>query len=153
MRRVLLCITGGLAITATAVSAQTQSTLGPCSPAIAGVKGDVAVTCITGDQRIRIAKYEGQVDTDTGLSFATFVEANFGQIVHVAAYTDGFSKLYDKEGGYLKVASAPECRDTVCPDGTIIYFNEIDKPSTAYWSHGTWGFQGYYLIGCGGFGQ
>jgi hypothetical protein len=142
-----------IVITVTPARAQVQKTLGPCSPAIAGVKGNVTVTCLTGDQRIRIAKYDGSVDADKGLKLASFISANFGQIIHLGAYTDGFGKLYDKDGGYLQIQSAPQCRNTYCPDGTDVYFNELGKVSTAYWAHGDWHFQGYYLVGCGGFGQ
>jgi hypothetical protein len=70
------CIALGIAIAAAPARAQEQKTLGPCSPAIAGVNGHVNVTCITMDRRIRIAKFDGSVDADRCLKFATFVSAN-----------------------------------------------------------------------------
>ncbi len=51
----------GLAIAVAPAKAQEQKTLGPCSPAIAGVSGNVAVTCLTSNQRIRIASFTGNI--------------------------------------------------------------------------------------------
>ncbi len=125
--------------------------MGPCSPVIAGVKGNVRVICVTGDRRIRITKYDGSVDADRGLKFASFVSANFGKIIHLDAYTNGFGKLYDKGLGGLRIQIAPLCHNTYCPNGTSVYFTdvyfkELVKKSTAYWAHGDWHFQGYYLV-------
>lgn len=141
-----------IAMAATSAAAQQQTTLGPCSPAIGNVGGNVNVTCISGENRIRIAKYEGSVDADKGRKLAAFLEANFGQIIHIDASTDMESKLYQKDGGYLHIRSAPSCRRSFCPDGTEVFFNELDKPSTAYFAHGAWNFRGYYIVGCGGYG-
>src|SRR5713226_3707374 len=81
-----------VAIALAPARAQDQKTLGPCSPAIASVQGNVSVTCITGDRRIRIAKYLGEIDSDKGIEFGSFLEANCGHIVHVDARADALSK-------------------------------------------------------------
>jgi hypothetical protein len=62
-------------------------------------------------------------------------------------------KLYDNALGALTCQSVPHCRNTYCPYATDVYFNELNKKSTAYFAHGDWHFQGYYLVGCGGFAQ
>jgi hypothetical protein len=142
-----------VAITAGPAKAQEQKTLGPCSPAIAGVIGNVSVTCVAVDRRIRIAQFDGNVDADRCLKFATFVSNNFGQIIHLDAYSEMSRKLYDRGLGALTCQSVPHCRDTYCPYATDVYFNELNKRSTAYFAHGDWRFQGYYIVGCGGFAQ
>jgi hypothetical protein len=45
------------------------------------------------------------------------------------------------------------CRNTYCPNAADIFFSEIRKKSTAYFVRGAWHFQGYYLVGCGGYDQ
>jgi hypothetical protein len=67
----------------------------------------VSVTCITGDRRIRIAKYSGNIDPDKGVALASFLEANCSHIVHVYATADGFSKpqRYSKPQGNMDSAS------------------------------------------------
>ena len=54
MRLTVWLLALGAAITAIPAQAQEQSTSGPCSPAIAGVQGDVQVTCGTKDHDDRV---------------------------------------------------------------------------------------------------
>jgi hypothetical protein len=132
--------------------AQEQKTLGACSPAIADVHGNVSVTCMTGDRRIRIAKYVGSVDPDRGVALASFIEANCGQIIHLNAWTDGRSERYQQSErskqtyNYISTDGAPSCIMTDCPGGLEINFDRGEK---AQWVHGNWNFEGYYLVHCG----
>jgi hypothetical protein len=139
--------------------AQTQHTLGSCSPAIQGVTGNVSVTCITGDNRIRVAKFEENIDEDRGERFSDFVMKNLDKIVKIDIMTDMSEQLYIPQektvngltGGSIAVTSDPKCRDVVQCGGTIIYFNDFEKPTTVYPYHGNWKASGYYHVGCGGF--
>jgi hypothetical protein len=79
----------GIVTTINPAGAQQQKTLGPCSPAIAGIKGNVTVTCITRDRRIRIARYDGIIDQDGCQKFGEFLEANAGQIIHLDTQLHG----------------------------------------------------------------
>ena len=150
--------------------AQDQKTLGQCSPAIAGVQGNVSVTCITGDRRIRIAKYSGNIDPDKGVALASFLEANCGHIVHVYAAADGFSKpqRYSKPqwnsyfGNYDSAYFNLERRSTAahcspldknggdCYSMEVDFTNEKDAVQPAVWEHGMWVYEGYYLVRCNG---
>ena len=134
---------------------QSQATLGPCSPAIAGVKGNVSTTCITGDRRIRIARYTNFIDDDRGRSFQRFVSANLGKVVFFDAETDMDSGFYrSSENGASEVGWLSF--DDFCPDGSVcgkinVYLNEFNKPSTISPNHGYWKVHGYYLVSGGGF--
>ncbi len=125
----------GLAIAVAPAKAQEQKTLGPCSPAIAGVSGNVAVTCLTSNQRIRIASFTGNIAADVpGLS--KFMSSNSGQIIYLdAAYTDAYTDayaavpkalrripavpIYDKDLRRIYVVNFVDCRNKLL---AITYF-------------------------------
>jgi hypothetical protein len=142
--------------------AQDQKTLGPCSPAIASVQGNVSVTCITGDRRIRIAKYSGDIDPDKGVALASFLEANCGHIVHLYAAANGLSKRQryaaDRDFAYFALerrSTAAHCSPLDEKNGGDCYSMEVDftdeknAVQTAVWIHGMWVYEGYYLVHCG----
>lgn len=89
----------------------------------------------------------------------SFLSDNFGKIIRVEAYTDGADGLYQDADtknafpGHLTIQDDPSCKDGFACGGSIVYFNALDQKSTAFWQHGSWMFEGYYLVGCGGFGQ
>ncbi len=161
MRLLIRSIALAIAITVAPATAQEQKTLGPCSPAIAGVNGNVTVTCITGERRIRIAKYNGSFDKDGCRKLASFAEDNLGQIIHVDAYTNMDRKLYEpptKNGdfGYLYCKDHPRCGEecqtagvsckaAYC-DGTEINFDGVNKTGSVYFEHANWIFRGYFLV-------
>jgi hypothetical protein len=146
--------------------AQDQKTLGPCSPAIASVQGNVSVTCITGDRRIRIAKYSGDIDSDKGVKFGSFLEANCGHIVHVNAGSDALRKPQRYSAGRdfayfglerksheaqcirLDKLADKDIRD--CLSMEVDFTDEKNAVQTANRIHGMWVYQGYYLVSCNG---
>jgi hypothetical protein len=146
--------------------AQDQRTLGPCSPAIASVQGNVSVTCITGDRRIRIAKYLGEIDSDKGIEFGSFLEANCGHIVHVNAGTDALSKpqryVTGRDFAYFGLerrSNAAHCirldkldpKDTLdCLAMEVDFTDEKNAAQPANRIHGMWIYEGYYLVSCNG---
>lgn len=66
--------------------AQTQNTVGACSPAIAQTQGNVSVTCTMPDTRIRIAHYSGELSNKTYKEFRDFVEKNLGKVIYIEVY-------------------------------------------------------------------
>ncbi|BAM92142.1 hypothetical protein S58_61680 [Bradyrhizobium oligotrophicum S58] len=144
--------------------AQEQKTLGACSPAIASVQGDVSVTCITGDRRIRIAKYLGEIDADKGLKLGSFLEANCGHIVHVHAWAGALGKGQRYSAGrdfaYLELErksheaqcvrlDKPDVSDD-CLSMDVDFTNENGAVKTANRYHGSWVYEGYYIVSCNG---
>ena len=146
MRRAIVhCISAGLLVAIPALG-QTQTTMGLCSPSIAKVNGNVSVTCVTSDRRIRIARFTEDLDIDRGKAFTKFVSNNLGKIIYLKTYTGMDSGLYSS---FLSV-------DDLCPNGTVcgkinVFFNDFRKESTAFPYHGSWAFQGYYLVSGGGY--
>jgi hypothetical protein len=145
-------------IALTPARAQDQKTLGPCSPAIAGVQGNVSVTCITGDRRIRIAKYSGDIDQDKGVALASFLEVNCGHIVHVHAAANVFSKPQRYAAGYFALerrSTAAHCspldekKGGDCYSMEVDFYDEKNAVQTADRIHGMWVYEGYYLVHCG----
>ena len=157
----------GIVILAGAITdgtmAQNQNTLGQCSPAIASVKGSVNVTCITGDHRIRLARFESQLDRDRGKEFDSFLLLNDGNIVFIKTQTEAAEGLYinpnsvpgpDKQYAHLQIKEDIACKDEfyIC-GGSEVYFNEFGKEPVIRWSHGFYDINGYYLVRFAGGGQ
>lgn len=146
MKGLLALSLGAVALGTHPTAGQIQTTLGPCSSAIARITGNVSVTCITTDRRIRIARFTGAIDPDRGKRFTKFVSNNLGKVVYIKTYTDMDSGLYTD---FLSV-------DDFCPDGSVcgktnVFFNDFHQKSTAFPYHGSWAFQGYYLVSGGGY--
>jgi hypothetical protein len=160
---VAIIVLGCIAALSGAAHAQTQSTLGPCSPAIAGVGRDVNVTCIQQNRRIRIARYAGRINSETGEKFVSFLRGNTGKLVYIDTSADMGADLYqhfinnsvDSSFLVLPVRSQPVNCETVfeCPDQWTIFFNDPGKRTTAYVEHGSWRFRGYYVVKEGSYGQ
>jgi hypothetical protein len=158
-----------VAIALVPASAQDQKTLGPCSPAIARVQGNVSVTCLTGNRRIRIAKYEGEIDEDKGVDFGSFLEANLSHIVHVRVGASGMSKprLYAAERDFayfhlerkshaahcFRLDKLDEKDERDCGSMQVSFTDEKNAVQTAHWIHGAWVYEGYYLVSFTGFFQ
>ncbi|BAM92141.1 hypothetical protein S58_61670 [Bradyrhizobium oligotrophicum S58] len=122
--------------------AQDQKTLGPCSPAIGGVQGNVSVTCLTDAHRIRIAKLVARIECDENRcdvrELKKFIEANCERVVSldVSIYKLGHSKIYsEKFGNFL---SLPRL---------AITFDE-DRQRVKFQSNSLFNFYGYYFLVC-----
>lgn len=170
MRRFAFCAALAIAIVAAPAKAQEQTTLGACSPAINGVGGNVALTCVTGEHRIRIAKFSGDVLLKSD-ALAEFIASNSGQIIYLDVYLDGTvaSWLFYNEA--LRRLDIPydcgkQLRCWLFAEFTFtsieVYFTEIDNVDNTVSKHqdlkheNWWRFRGYYLIvfdGCRGVGQ
>lgn len=130
-----------IGVSVASANAQEQKTLGPCSPAIAGVQGNVLVTCLTGDRRIRIAKYSNHVD----LGYFLFLENNCGQIIQLdGAITDIQEGLYNERDNTLTYG--PNLKDHRLND-IQVRFNKDDKPSQRFEPRYL-EFDGYYFVEC-----
>lgn len=66
------------------LNGQTQTTYGPCSPAVANVRGNISITCTMPDRRIRIARYEGPISSVLEhQKFINFIKSNFDKVVYI----------------------------------------------------------------------
>jgi hypothetical protein len=165
----LVCAISVLTMWQTA-HAQNQSTLGPCSPAIQDVKGNVSVTCLTAEKRIRIAKYnrDAFLEEDNGKSLGVFIFQNTGKIVSMDTmsysnvspekkrlYREPEKVPYDNSivQGHLFIKNALDCEKIDYCDGIEIYFNRQNLKSTAFFEHGFWKVRGYYYVQYEGQGQ
>ena len=157
MRRLTFCTALAIAIAAASAVAQEQKTLGPCSPAVTGVNGNVTVTCETGEHRIRIAKFSGEIMLHS-TELAEFISSNSGQIIYLDAnlgLDDNISWLYYNDTLHrLDVVHNCDTRRCTLTRGVTlieVYFTEIGNVENAVAKHhGEWHFRGYYLIGFDG---
>ena len=157
MRLIACCIALGIAIATAPARAQEQKTLGPCSPAIAGVNGNVNVTCISRNQRIRIARFIGEAADEQGKPLLYFISENIGQIVHLDVDLDAGTDdvATDEDVQYVDTSKwLDENSHSLYfkyPVPTYLEFKDIDKvDGYVYRDTSGWHFRGYYLL-CGVF--
>jgi hypothetical protein len=171
VRLLALWIALGVAIAVGPAKAQEQKTLGPCSPAVADVSGNVAVTCLTSNQRIRPGRFAGNFfESNRSVEqFTSFLSSNSGEVVYLDMYADNL-KIYNQELEELYFAvDVDPCKKSLFATHnwlddfstsdlcsflekkhqniTKISFKDLDNVDHyIYMLNNNWHFHGYFIV-------